>query len=543
MYKLFLTCRYLLRKKIAFFAILSVWLCVAMVLIVFSVMDGFLENIKQHSRGVLSDIVLDNETLQGFPYYDEFRDHLMKAMPGTVELVTPVIYNYGILRVSDTNFTKPVRVVAVKLDDYCRINDFYGSLYYEKYYPGTTSLGPGRLPYAGMTADEKFVLPEDYELAFRKYLAEHGPDATLKPTTSSPHGVGRFEQLFGEPGYEGSELPGVIIGTDLVYRRKPDGSYDRVLNRGCEMILTILPLTIRGGIGEDPIPVALRHVDDSRTRVYEIDSMCVYTDFAETQRLLSMGMVERTDGTFAKPRTSQLLVRLKAGHDENEARARVEDEWNRFALQLAFGIDAKGYEALSDQERTGLLMHLRRGMAEKLEFEEAILLGGVAVETWQERQRHFIDAVEKEKVLVTLLFVIISVVAVVLIGVIFHMIVLQKTRDIGIIKSLGATREGVAGVFLMYGAAVGIIGGILGVVSGMIFVSHINEIQDMLAQLNPRLRVWSPDVYTFDRIPNEVDNLVALVVFLMAVVTSTLGSLVPALKAALVWPVEALRYE
>ena len=85
-----------------------------MVLIVFSVMDGFLDNIKQHSRGILSDIVIDNATLQGFPYYDEFRDQLRERLPDTVELVTPVIYNYGIMRVRDSNFTKPVRVVGVR---------------------------------------------------------------------------------------------------------------------------------------------------------------------------------------------------------------------------------------------------------------------------------------------------------------------------------------------------------------------------------------------------------------------------------------------
>ena len=66
----------------------------------------------------------------------------------------------------------------------------------------------------------------------------------------------------------------------------------------------------------------------------------------------------------------------------------------------------------------------------------------VTIETWEERQVQFIAAVEKEKVLVTVLFMIISLVAVVLIGVIFHMIVMQKTRDIGIVKSLGGDLVG-----------------------------------------------------------------------------------------------------
>ena len=62
----------------------------------------------------------------------------------------------------------------------------------------------------------------------------------------------------------------------------------------------------------------------------------------------------------------------------------------------------------------------------------------------------------------------------------------------------------------------GVLGGILGVVTGSVFVHYINEIQDLLAQLNPQLQVWTPDVYTFDRIPNVVKTHVAVAVFFAA---------------------------
>jgi len=76
-----------------------------------------------------------------------------------------------------------------------------------------------------------------------------------------------------------------------------------------------------------------------------------------------------------------------------------------------------------------------------------------------------------------------------------------------------------------------------------VFVRYINEIQEGLAAWNPNLRVWTPDVYTFDRIPNVVKPEVAAAVFVAAVVFATLGALAPAIKAASVWPVKALRYE
>lgn len=518
MYKLLLTTRYLLRKWIALFAVLSVWACVAMVLIVFSVMDGFLDNIKKHSRGLLSDIVVDNSTLQGFPYYDDFTEYLKQQMPDTVEYVAPVIYNYAVLRVRDASFTKPVQVIGIDLETYCAVNTFKQSLYYEKFYPGTTTLGDVQVPIAGEGANSRYLLPSDHEEAFTRFNRENPNDPDLKelqPTISSPHGVGHFEQRFGEPGYDGTPRPGVIVGTDLLYERKQDGHYYRSLPRGAEIILNLLPLTPRGAIVKEPIPAAVRYVDDSRTKVYEIDSKSVYVDFAKLQHWLDMGPLERADGTMTKPRASQLLIQLKGGIDAKVAREQIDDAWGRF----------------------------QHTIFDQVEANDAMLLSGVKVETWQERQRPFISAVEKEKVLVTTLFGVISMVAVVMISVVFYMAVIQKTRDIGVIKSLGATRLGVAGIFLMYGAAIGVVGGLLGILTGSIFVQYINEIQDLLATMNPELRVWSPDVYTFDRIPSEIKPAVMAWVLMFAVLFSTLGSLIPAIKAASVWPVKALRYE
>ena len=76
MYKLFLCLRYLRRRRIAFFAVAAVCLCVAMVLIVFSVMDGFLQMVRDRSRGMLGDLIMENGALQGFPFYQEFIDEI-----------------------------------------------------------------------------------------------------------------------------------------------------------------------------------------------------------------------------------------------------------------------------------------------------------------------------------------------------------------------------------------------------------------------------------------------------------------------------------
>jgi lipoprotein-releasing system permease protein len=134
-------------------------------------------------------------------------------------------------------------------------------------------------------------------------------------------------------------------------------------------------------------------------------------------------------------------------------------------------------------------------------------------------------------------------VAIALIGCIFYMIVEKKTKDIGIMKALGASGQGVAGLFILYAGAVGIVGSALGLIVGSLFVWNINDIQDYLAQFNPQLRVWSPDVYSFDRIPEVVKKADAIWIAAVAVLSSMIGSLIPAFIAGRVWPVRALRYE
>lgn len=526
MYKLFLTLRYLRKRRIAIFAVVSVWLCVAMVLVVISVMGGFLDILKERSRGLLSDIVIDNATLQGFPFYQEFIDHLRGALPDEIVAATPVIYNYGLLRVRETSFTKPVRVVGIRLKEYQQVNDFKNSLYYDKYYSGTTNLQPQWQPVAGYDDNGLLALPSDHQESLAKWLAEHPkskePEEWPRIPGQQKPWPGVFQQTFeGPPGYYGEDnggrAPGIIVGCNILNERTKTGKLERVYPRGAKLVLTLMPLT-RGGrlSGEGATSLVMRLADDSRTRVHEIDELCCYVDFDLVQTSLAMEAQELEGGSFTPPRASQILVCLAEGLDIIEGRQHVEDQWERFLDTL---------DPLS------------------LSPVDAQLLGFVKVETWEERQRPFIAAVEKEKILVTILFSLISLVAIVLIGCIFWMIVTQKTRDIGVIKSIGASPGGIAAIFVAFGAAVGVLGSALGVATGTVFVWYINDFQEALVRLHPQLRVWSPDVYTFDLIPNVVKPDEAVAIMVVAVLASILGALIPAVLAARVWPAKALRYE
>lgn len=529
MYKWFLAWRYLNTKLIAFFGIASVMLCVAMVLVVLSVMGGFLDTIRARSRGLHSEIVLDSGSLQGFPYYEEFAKYLSGELPDVVRISTPVIQTYGIFRVPATTFTKPARVLGIRLKDYVQVNDFETGLYYERYFPGTTNLEAQGIPVAGFTPDGQIELPpqlveanalwrkRETDLAAVAEFEQMPFEKALFPSvTSVLPGERVFAVTSGEPSYLGPERNGIIVGSDLLHYRRPDGKFDRMTARGADIALILFPLSPTGNLAsEPPVKLPLRYADDSRTGIWEIDSLCVYVDHDLLQQQLAMDAQPLVDGGFTKPRINQLLIGLQSGVELNAARDRIASAWSRFAASLG--------NNLSDADERALSF--------------------VDVYTWEDLQRQFIQAVEKEKVLVTFLFGLISMVAIVLVGCIFYMIVEKKTKDIGILKALGASSRGVGGLFIVYAGVVGVFGSILGLLVGSVFVWNINAIQDFLASLNPQLRVWSPDVYSFDRIPEVVKQADALWVAVIAIVSSVVGSLIPAFIAAKVWPVQALRYE
>ena len=530
MYKLFLTLRYLRKRRIAFFAVAAVTLCVAMVLIVISVMGGFLDMVKKGSRGLLGDIVMDNSSLQGFPFYEEFVGELKDNYPDAIVEATPVVYNYGILRFTEYNITKPVRVVGIRMGEYQRVNNFKASLYYDKYYPGSTTLAPQKIPAYGFDQGGLPVLPPDLEAALQAYRQGNPGDPSRDRQGAvdedssgferQPHGrfpgPGMYVESYEDAGWFGKDAPGLIIGIDLCADRTAEGSYERHYYRGYDVILTLLPMTAGGReSAEGPMKIAMRYADDSRTKVYDIDKLCVYGDFDLLQGALGMQSKELVEGGFSNARASQIQMKLADGLDANVWRDKIEAHWRTFAER---------------HELDGTRM-------------DGILMDAVDVVTWEQKQVAFIAAVEKEKVLVTILFGIISIVAVVLVGCIFYMIVQEKTRDIGIIKGIGASSRGVASIFLVYGAAVGVVGSILGSIIGTTFVWYINDIQDWLAGFSPQLRVWSPEVYTFDTIPNMVKSADVIGIIVVAIIASTMGSLVAAIRAARVWPVQALRYE
>ncbi len=165
-----------------------------------------------------------------------------------------------------------------------------------------------------------------------------------------------------------------------------------------------------------------------------------------------------------------------------------------------------------------------------------------SVATWEQKQGPLLAAVAVEQSILNILLFFIIAVAGFGILAIFSMIVVEKTRDIGVLKALGASTSGVRGIFLGYGLSLGMVGSGVGMISGLLFVRFINEIEHGLSVVTGR-KVFDDSIYYFSEIPTLVQPGTVAWIVGGALAIAVAASVWPAQRAARLRPVQALRFE
>jgi lipoprotein-releasing system permease protein len=549
MYKLLLCWRYLHTRYIALASIISVMFGVWILIVVNSVMEGFTSEMQNRIHGIISDVVVESRNLnQGMPNAEWQIEQIRKTVGDDIEAITPTVVVPGMLsmQAGGQTMTRPVQLIGIDEKTQSLVSDFSKYLQHpENRKEMSFDLRPGgydvRDHQGGDDAPERPTM----EMAGWKYrirLAEQlkfqegynhrdggvqqayvedikdplgrdksatapedlveGPPAAPPPATNGPTNpiFNQFPEVIQSetPAFDMAKQQntGVVLGIAMASMRvlkdkdNPNGgSEDRFwVLPGDDVKLTFPTAGMPPKIGSESFTI----VDFYESKMSEYDSSFVFVPIRKLQQ--ARGMIDPTTGIG---NVNSIQIKLKPGVKGEDVRDKLQ---NVFAPEL------------------------------------------YAVETWRDKQGPLLAAVSMETAILNVLLFIIIIVAGFGILATFYMIVVEKTRDIGILKSLGAASKGVMGIFLSYGLLLGLVGSGGGLVLGLLTVRYINQIAKVLGWITGR-PVFDPTIYYFYKIPTILDPQTIICVVLGAVSIAVAASILPAYYAAGLRPVEALRYE
>lgn len=168
--------------------------------------------------------------------------------------------------------------------------------------------------------------------------------------------------------------------------------------------------------------------------------------------------------------------------------------------------------------------------------------GNLRVLDWQQQNAGFLNVIQVERNVMFLILSLIIMVAAFNIISSLIMLVKDKSKDIAILRTMGATRGMIQRIFFLTGASIGVLGTLLGLAGGLAFAENIENIRQWL-QSWTGTELFSAEAYFLSQLPAVVDYSDVAEVVLMALGLSFLATLYPAWRAARMDPVEALRYE
>ncbi len=538
MYKLLLCWRYLRTRWIALASVVSVTLGVATMIVVNAVMAGFSHEMQTRIHGILSDIVFESHSLSGFQDPAWHMEEIRRAAGDDIAGMTPTVAVPAMLsfQVRGQWITRQVMFIGIDAATHASVSDFGDFLQHPANRDQLTfdlreggydtqqasgESGPLRpaLENAGWPHRRERVEQEKIWREQQRRLGgpvrpldQHvdavlaatepaeaapfdaaeettagSPDETAAATPSDPFKAARPEQGHTmDPATE--QFTGIVPGIGLASFRDRSG-VDRFLILPGDDVKVTFPTA---GTPPKAVSNSFTVVDFYESKMSEYDANFVFVPLEELQRM--RGMIEPETGIGS---VNSIQIKLAAGAD---------------------------LEVVRDK--------LRKAFPPEL----------YAVSTWRDKQGPLLSAVDMEMAVLNILLFLIVAVAGFGILAIFFMIVVEKTRDIGILKAIGAGSSGIAGIFLGYGLALGMVGGGAGMALGLAITWNINQIRQAVEWWTGQ-RVFDPSIYYFFNIPTIVDPFTVSWIIAGAMGIAVGASVLPAFRAARLHPVEALRHE
>ena len=501
MYRLLLCLRYLRTRHIALASIVSVTLGVATMIVVNAVMEGFTREMQDRIHGILSDVIFESRGLDGFEDAEWHMDEIRKVAGSYIEGMTPTVHVPAMLSFdfSGQTITKQVTLVGIESESHDAVSEFARFLQHPANRKRLSfDLREGGYDLKDHTLPDDAKLRPDMEFAGwthrramagiwaeqRRIALERAAAATSQLDSQDPFAANAPTPEEFDPAVQ--QRPGAVLGIALANFHDKRGVERFLFKPGDDVKLSYPTGGDQPRVQQDSFTV----VDFYESKMSEYDAGFVFVPLAVMQKL--RGMVNPQSG---KSLVNAIQIKLKPGVDP----AQVRD-----LLQTLFRPEI------------------------------------YVVSTWKDKQGPLLAAVAMETTLLNILLFLIIAVAGFGILAIFYMIVVEKTRDIGILKSLGAPSSGVLSIFLAYGLSLGIVGSGAGMVLGLAFVANINHVADAIGWVTGR-EVFDPSIYYFRRIPTIVEPFTVAWIVCGALLIAVIASILPARRAARLHPVEALR--
>jgi lipoprotein-releasing system permease protein len=507
MYKFLLCWRYLKTRYIALASIISVMLGVATLIAVNAVMKGFVHETQDRLHGFLSDLVLESASLEGIPDADHYMQRIRKVAGQYVAGMSPTVVVPAMLGYNDYNgryITQQIMLIGVDEATYASVSDFGKFMQHPQnrkqlnfllkeggydVYDHTLADSPKRkarkqMQYAGWAHRRRNAI-------FAKRVI--APEGSLEGNPFyRPGQASLADEIAGSQGTDFNpateQHTGCVLGVSLCRLHTPTNEELFRLLPGDDVEITY----VTAGRPPKPLSAKFTVVDFYESKMGEYDSQFVFVPIRKLQEL--RGMIDPSTGIA---NFSRIQIRLKAGADLEMVRDLLRSQFPPGSCFIGSWLD-----------------------------RESPLLGMIRMET---------------AILNVLLFLIIAVAGFGILA-IFFMIVVEKTRDIGILKSLGASRRGIMSIFLGYGFSLGIVGASMGLGLGLLIVRYISQIADVLGRLTGQ-PIFDPTVYGLPEIPAIVQWPTIATIIVGALLIAVMASILPARRAARLHPVEALRYE
>ena len=161
---------------------------------------------------------------------------------------------------------------------------------------------------------------------------------------------------------------------------------------------------------------------------------------------------------------------------------------------------------------------------------------------WMRMNKNLFSALRLEKIVMFIILILIILVAAFNIVSTLFMVVMEKTKEIAILKSMGASRSSIMKIFSFQGLIIGVTGTMIGCIGGFTVVPNLNEIVGLIENIFG-ITAFPSDVYYLDKLPSEIQYFDSFLIVVFSIIICFVASLYPAWRASRLDPVEGLRYE